>query len=616
MVTSRIRLQVGSEHEHQVPALSLPRRKPPPSAEQLTQYDAVCLFIERAAALKPDFQITNENAPAVAEICHKLDGLPLAIELAAARIKILPPQAMLARLESRLKTVSGGRRDLPARQQTLRGAIEWSYDLLDDGEKQLFRRLAVFQGGRTLEAIEVVCNAEGDLLVDVLDGIESLVDNSLLRQDEGVGSEPRFVMLETIHEYAQEKLEECGEAEELRRHHARYFLRLAEEVEPKLRGPEQKLWFDRLEEEQDNIRAVFQWCQRAESGAEDVEIGLRLAGAMFWYWYSRGPYAENRQRVAGVLSRAAAMEWMEPAKAVEATGATALKAARARALRTAGVLASVQGDNQSAQTYWEEGLGLAREVGDRQLEGSMLNNLANIAHEAEGDYEPARSLYEQSLAIHRELGNKHNIVIQLNNLGGIDRDEGDFATARIRHEEAMAIARELGDKNGIALSLQCLGELAYREGDYPLAYSLHNRALAILGEIGYKGWSIPWSLRDMGYAALRQGDYDRAAALFRESITFSLEHGITRFIFLSIAGLAGVAGAQGGSERAAKLFGASEAMLEAAGIKELERDVKAEVDRDVAAARAQLDEEAWAKAWEEGRAMSMEEAIEYALQES
>ena len=272
VATSRIRLQVRGEHEYSVSPLALPRRKPPPTIEQWTQYDAVCLFIERALALTPDFAITNSNAPAVAEICHRLDGLPLAIELAAARIKILTPQVMLTRLESRLKVLTGGQRDVPARQQTLRGAIDWSYDLLDEGEKQLFRRLAIFQGGRTLEAIEAICNAEGDLEIDVLDGVQSLVDKSLLRQEEGVGGEPRFVMLETIHEYARGKLE-GGEAEAMQRAHAAYYLQLAEETAPLLSRPEATTWFNRLDEEHDNIRAALRWS--LDNG--EIEMALNLS---------------------------------------------------------------------------------------------------------------------------------------------------------------------------------------------------------------------------------------------------------------------------------------------------------------------------------------------------
>ena len=256
LVTSRIPLRLYGEHEYAVPPLALPDPQRPPSVETLTHYEAVRLFVERAQAAKADFSVTNDNVPAVAEICYRLDGLPLAIELAAARIKVLSPQKMLERLGNRLKLLTGGAQDLPARQRTLRSTIEWSYGLLEEDEKELFARLSVFAGGRTLEAIEAICDAGGDLALDVLDGLASLVDKSLLKQEEGVGGEPRFVMLETIHEYAREKLQGRGEAEEVRRQHAEYFLALAEEAEPAVEGEQQPAWVERLEEEHDNMRAA------------------------------------------------------------------------------------------------------------------------------------------------------------------------------------------------------------------------------------------------------------------------------------------------------------------------------------------------------------------------
>src|SRR3712207_5734721 len=260
LATSRIPLRLYGEHEYSVPPLALPDPRRSPSVERLTQYEAVRLFVERAQAAKADFSETNENAPAVAEICYRLDGLPLAIELAAARIKVLSPQKMLERLGNRLKLLTGGARDLPERQRTLRSTIEWSYGLLGEGEKVFFARLSVFAGGRTLEAIEAICDAESDLPVDVLDGLGSLVDKNLLKQEEGVGREPRFVMLETIHEYAREKLQESEEGEDIRRLHAEYFLALAEEADPGLEeGAQQAVWVERLEEEHDNIRAALSW---------------------------------------------------------------------------------------------------------------------------------------------------------------------------------------------------------------------------------------------------------------------------------------------------------------------------------------------------------------------
>jgi tetratricopeptide (TPR) repeat protein len=553
-------------------------------------------------------------------VCVHLDGLPLAIELAAARTNILSIKEILTALDNRFAMLSGGWRDLPPRHRTLRHAIGWSYDLLNETEQMLFRRLGVFVDGCTLAAIEAVCNIEGDLLAGVLAGVGSLVDKNLIQlriadlelqidaANPQSAGESRFTMLETIHEYAKDKLKESGEAEALRRRHADYFLALAEETNPKLRGPDQAVWFDRLADEQGNMRAVLEWCQQVETGVEGAKISLRLVGALAWYWYTRGPYSEGRQRVAEALSRMEGVQIWEPAERATL---------RLKALRAAGMLAWVQGDFASSRSLYEETLTLAREEGDRDLEARTLNNLGIMARDAEGNYASARSFQEQSLAIIRELGDLHSIIVILNNLGGIDQIEGDFASARLRHEEALAIAREVGDKTGIAHSLQWLGDLAYFEENYPLARKFREQALVEQTELGDK-WSIPSSLRMLGCIALRLGEYDRAAALLRESLTFCLEQGIRVFIFLTTSGLAAVAAARGGAgaaERAARLFGASQAMWQAAGGK-LYGNYMAEMERDIAATRAQLDEETWQRAWKDGRALSAEQAIALALEDT
>jgi len=274
LATSRIPLKLYAEQEYPVPPLTLPDRRVLPSLEILTQFESVKLFVERAKAVKEDFEVTNESAPAVAEICTRLDGLPLAIELAAAKIRILPPQKMLQRLSNRLKLLKGGPRDLLARQQTLRATIDWSYDLLAEEAKTLFASLSVFSGGRTLEAAEEICDPEGNL--DVLEAVESLLEDSLLRREEGEGAESRFAMLETVQEYAREKLEESGESEEVKRRHAEYFLALAEEADPELKGPNQLQWLQRLETEHDNMRAALTWALQQEK----VELGLRPYGSL------------------------------------------------------------------------------------------------------------------------------------------------------------------------------------------------------------------------------------------------------------------------------------------------------------------------------------------------
>jgi len=359
----------------------MPDLKSPPPLERLRQYEAVGLFVERARAVKPDFSITNESAPAVAEICVRLDGLPLAIELAAARIKMLPSKAMLDRLGCRLKLLTGGARDLPERQRTLKATIEWSYALLDEGERTLFGRLAVFSGGRTLEAIEAICDAEGDLPVDVFEGVSSLLDKSLLRQEEGPNGQPRFVMLETVHEFAREKLGESAEAEEIKRVHAEYFLTLAEEVRPELKMANQLQWLESLEAEHDNMRAALTWALERK----EVEVTLRMGGALWWFWSVRGYHSEGRR-------------WLEEALAMDGRGSPE---ARAIALAGAGALAFDQGDLDRAQEACEEGLELlANEAREAKL--NLLVCLGWVAWERE-EHGRAAELFEEGLALSREM---------------------------------------------------------------------------------------------------------------------------------------------------------------------------------------------------------------------
>jgi predicted ATPase/class 3 adenylate cyclase len=385
LATSRAPLGLYGEHEFPVPPLTLPDLKSPPPLERLTQYEAVRLFVDRARAVKPDFSITNESAPAVAEICVRLDGLPLAIELAAARIKMLPPKAMLQRLSSRLKLLTGGARDLPERQRTLRGAIEWSYALLDEGEQVLFARLAVFSGGRTLEAVDAICDAQGDLPVDTFEGVSSLLDKSLLRQEEGPGGEPRFVMLETVHEFAREKLQKSAEAGEIKRTHAQYFLTLAEEAYPQLKGANQLEWLDRLEAEHDNMRAALSWALERK----EVEVAIRLGGALWLFWFVRGYHSEGRR-------------WLQEALAIEERISPG---SRAMALAGVGWLAAHQGDLDRAQEVCEEGLQLlANEASEAKR--CLLVFLGWVARERE-DYRWATQLFEESLALSQQMSDTY-----------------------------------------------------------------------------------------------------------------------------------------------------------------------------------------------------------------
>lgn len=513
LVTSRVVLRLSGEREYAVPPLTLPDPKRLPSLERLTQYEAVRLFIERAQAVKADFVVTNANAPAVAEICVRLDGLPLAIELAAARSKLLPPDALLARLGNRLKLLTGGARDLPSRQQTLRNTIEWSYSLLDPAEQTLFARLAVFVGRQTLEAIEVVCSADGNLPIDPFDGVASLLDKSLLRQEAGLNDEPCFVMLETIHEYARERLERSGEAEVVRRAHAAYYLALAETAEPELKGPTQGAWLARLEQEHDNVRAALQWVLESGEG----EVGLLLVGALWRFWYVRGHLSEGRRWLEAVLA---------PVRASTPTGAAG----------------SSPGTRRTAQAKALDGAGvLARE---------------------QGDYLAARTLHQESLALWRELSGKQGIAISLNNLGGVAYMQGDYAAARAFAEESLALQRELSDKSGIGRSLHNLGSVALEQGDYVAARALYEESLVLNRELGDK-LGIGRSLHNLGNVTLEQGDYTAAQALIEESLALRRELGDKLGIAYALEGFAAVAGAQGNAEYALRLVAAVTALREA-----------------------------------------------------
>jgi predicted ATPase len=434
LATSRVPLRIKGEKEYAVSPLELPDIKHLPSLDRLTQYEAVRLFIERATDVKADFQVTNENAPSVAEICTRLDGLPLAIELAAARIKMLPPHALLTRLSNRLKVLTGGARDVSARQQTLRGAIDWSYNLLDEGQKQLFRRMAVFSGGRTLEALEAVCNSEGlqvggQLEVDVFDGVEALLSNSLLQQREGLDGEPRFWMLQTIHEYAREKLEESVEGEEIARGHVRFFLALAERAEPELRGPRIVEWLDRLEEEHDNLRAALRWCREHDQ----VESGLRIAGAIWKFWRHRSYWTEGQQQISLLLSTG------DPDRLKALLPTT-------KALYGAGDLAFRQGHHGAARARFRESLEICEHFDDKKGIALALNGLGNVAD----SLDERLAFYEQSLAIRREIGDRIAVASSLGNIAAVLDGQGDLERALSFYGESITILREQGDKGSLA----------------------------------------------------------------------------------------------------------------------------------------------------------------------
>jgi predicted ATPase len=592
LVTSRAALRVYDEHEFPVPPLELPDFKSLPPLEVLPQYSAISLFIQRAAAVKPDFRLNEGNAAAVVEICWRLDGLPLAIELAAARAKLLSPSALRTRLASRLQLLTGGARDLPARQQTLRQAIDWSYDLLSVPEQKLFRKLSVFVGGCTLEAVESVCDTKQDLGLDVLDGMASMLDKSLIRQTEQGDGEPRFVMLETIREYGLAKMAESGEEMETRRAHAAYCLVLAEEAAAEdTAGGDQIKWLDRFELEHDNFRTALGWL--TETG--DAKWGLRLGSALFRFWEMREYLAEGRDQLGKLLSLA---------------GAAAPTTLRLRALFAAGVLAGEQGDYVIAQLLLKGSLDIGRLLEDKRSIAVSLNAMAVIARDG-GDLAASRALFEESLTLWRELHDALAVARALSNLANVVKLEGDYTQAHSLYEESLSIFREQNDRTGVAWALNHQGDVTHEQGHSEAARSLYEQSLQTFRELNDR-WGIAGSLADLGNLAREQGDCRTADSLYRESIRVfqSLEHkrGIARLL----ESFACSAAAQSEPDRALRLAGASAALRQSIGAP-LTRAEQVKLERGLEPARQALTTTASRTAWLEGWVMPVEKAVDEVL---
>ncbi len=584
LVTSRAALHVYGEHEFPVPALAVPDLQAMPAPEVLSQFPAIALFVQRALAAKPDFELDPQNASAVIEICARLDGLPLAIELAAARVKVLSPAAMRTRLASRLQLLTGGARDLPQRQQTLRSAIDWSYDLLNPAEQRLFRRLSVFVGGCTLEGVEAVCDTKGDLDLDLLDGMASMVDKSLLQQIEQANAEPRFAMLETIREYAREKLETSQEEARTKRAHAAYCLVLAEEEVTEQTRAE---WLDRFALEHDNFRAALEWLTQTR----DAEWGLRLGSALFRFWEAREYLAEGRDRLAKLL---------------DMQGASAPTKSRGRALFAAGVLAGEQRDYAAAGTLMKQSLEVARQLKDTQAVAVCLNALAVHARD-QGNLALAHSLFQESLVLWRELRDLLAIARALSNMASVLKLQGDFEHAGSLYAECLAIFQGLEDRAGVAWSLNYQGDVARGQGDRAGALALYEQALAIFREINDR-WGIAGTLADLGTLASEQRDSPGAHALYRESLRIfqELEHkrGTARLLEC----FACSAAAEFQAERSLRLAGAAAALRQNIGAP-LTPAEQAKLEAVLDPARQSLSNTASAMAWLEGWDMPVEKAV-------
>lgn len=490
LVTSRAALRLSSEHEFPVPPL--------PAAE------AVALFTQRARAIKPDFNGAGPNGHTIADICQRLDGLPLAIELAAARIKLLPPKAMLSRLENRLQLLTDGPRDLPARHQSLREALDWSYNLLELSEQRLFRRLGVFVGGCSLEAAEAVCNLPDELPLNILSLAQALIDQSLLRQEESPEGEPRLWMLETVREYALEQLIASGESAAAHRAHANHYLALAQTAEPQLVSSQQRLWLDRLEREHNNLRAALRWATESEDNAA-LEMSLWLGAALGRFWTYRGHLTEGRDRLEKLLARPGAEH-------------VTLQSARARALNAAGLLAIRQSDYAQAQQLLETSLALWRAQGNAGRRGAALalDSLGWVAS-AFGQFEHAHELYEASLKLHRELGTAHDTEAAdaLAHLGMAAFFDNDHARARPLLEESLSIKRALGEKWGAGFALFHLGCVAISQSRYTEAQTHITNGLAICAELNERLLRafLLEALAWLAFASPERNDAARAAQI-------------------------------------------------------------------------------------------------------
>lgn len=593
LVTSRAALRVYGEHEFPVLPLPLPDLHRTDSVETLLRNPAVLLFAQRAAAVKPDFAVTADNASAVAEICSRVDGLPLAIELAAARVKMLAPASMLARLQSRLHLLTAGARDLPERQQTLRNTIDWSYDLLDEPEQKLLRRLGVFLGGCTLEAAEAVCNTSDDLGADIFEVMSSLVDKSLIQQADTGSHEPRFAMLETIREYCLERLSDVGEERATRRAHAAYCLVLAEEGNPDLGETDRAVWLARCDIEHDNFRAALDWLFQSS----DVEWTYRLCLALFRFWERREHLAEGRSRLEAVL-RLGGREYTKE---------------RAKISVYLSSFATVQGDFAAAAGFAEQGFSLYHGLGDPWGMAVSTNARAIIAQDR-GDYAAAQSHFEETLASWRVLGDRVAIARCLHNLANVVKVRGDYARARAVLKEAEEIFEELGDHSGAAWSLSQQGDIAREEKEVAAARSLYEHALSAFREAGDR-WGIARSLADLGQIACDQRDHQTAYGTYREALETFVSLGHKRGIARALEGFACSALAQGDASRALAMAAAAAHLRQRIGARLMPVE-QSKLDQNLQAAWKALSDAESKAAWARGWAMSLDSAVNYALEES
>lgn len=592
LITSRTVLNLQGEHEISVQPLTCPTEDDEISPEQLMQTEAVQLFVSRAQAVRADFDLSPGNLPAVSEICARLDGLPLAVELAAARVKLMPPEMIRDRLDDALGLLRGGARDLPARQQTLRRTLDWSYELLKAPEQVLLARLGVFSGNFSLEAVEAICNPAGDLAV--MESVEMLIDNSLLQQREGKDGRLRFRMLETIRVYAQNRLRERDEKDQIRRLHAVYLAERGTELANQLYSSASAPWIlDWFDEEHDDFRAALTWCEEtADESARDLAAGLTLA--LYWYWYRRGHTGEGRKWTERIL------EWVARPNPTSA---------HAQVLTISAMMTIWQGDFVAARPRIEESLRMMRWLEDGYGIGNALLG-AGVLELNQGHETAARPLFEEARALWQELGFDYGVPLTHMHLGNVEMGMGNFDAARHWLEDGLKAAYQIGDGWIIAALKNNNGDVARAQGDYEAAQIYYQESGDLWASLGDQG-DLARSYFSQGCVALRLGEPERAESLFERSLEMFQRLGNVRGFAECLAGYAGLAAQRGQPERAAVLLGTANSVMTEFGAAWWPADV-VENDRNLAQIREALDEAEFDSAWKAGKAMSLDEALVFA----
>jgi predicted ATPase/Tfp pilus assembly protein PilF len=591
LITSRAVLHLYGEHEFSVPPLAVPDLNDLPPLETLARLPAVTLFISRAQAVTGDFQLTPDNARIVSEICVRLEGIPLALELAAARIKLFAPQALLTELSHRLTLSVQKSADIAPRHQTLRNAVAWSYQLLESDEQALFAQLGVFVGGFTLEAADAVCAAQNSE-VPMLEQLASLVDRSMLQHARRENGQPRFIMLETLREYALEQLETCGQTWSARRQHWTYYLQLVESIEPQPKTPDLAVWMKQLEEEHDNIRAALAWTLEQD----EVEAALRIAGAVWKLWQIHGHVEEG-------------VEWMET---ILGRSRTHLSEARAKALWGAGWLGMVKGNLDRSRQYFEEGAEISRQIGSQRYLGLSLHGIGAVAR-GQGDFESSRAAFDESLPLFQGLGNTEDIAWTFEHLGATAMEQGDFEQAMVYLSQALTLFQELQQNWACAEALTFLGHAALQQRDYALAQKRYEAALAIYQELEDKP-NVATMNSYVGATLFGRGDYERAVGLYRESLLLARDLKDYWGLTWGVERLAEVAERVGQLERAARLWGAAAALRHVSGVSWHPGFHSNYTEERFASLKASLGETRWTQLWAEGREMGLNEIGAYALE--